>query len=397
MIIEKLNHQGHGIGYINNKITFVPKSLPGDEVDVQITKKRPKYNEATIKRIMQSSKERITPDCPFFATCGGCDLLHLTYSKTLEFKVNKVQEILAKYANLDLPLTIEQSPNPHNYRNKITLKIVNQQIGYYTSGTHTIVPINNCLLAVPAINNFIADIPLLKINNGELTIRCNYNQELLIIIDTKDKLNINYQLFKQKHKIVGFIINQKVVQGEGHFIEQINNHLFQVNYDSFFQVNSAVLNIIANYCLTNLKPEETLIDLYCGVGTFSIILANKYQKVYGLEIMPSAITNALINQKINHLANIKYLLGDVKTTITKIKEPVNAILIDPPRSGIDELTMNTIINLKPQTICYISCEPMTLARDLNHLQEFYNINSIKLFDMFPYTNHVESIVFLERK
>lgn len=397
MIIEKLNHQGHGIGYINNKITFVSKSLPGDEVDVQITKKRPKYNEATIKRLMQSSKERITPDCPFFATCGGCDLLHLAYPKTLEFKVNKVQEILAKYANLNLPLTIEGSPELNNYRNKITLKIVNQQIGYFAEGTHKIVPINHCLLAMPAINEFIIDLPLLKINNGEITIRCNYNQELLIVIDTKDVLKIDYQSFKKKHKIVGFIINQKVIQGEGHFMEQINNHLFQVNYDSFFQVNPAVLNLIANYCLTNIKSEQTLIDLYCGVGTFSIILANKFKNVYGLEIMSSAITNALINQKINCQANIKYLLGDVKTTITKINESINTILIDPPRSGIDEATINTILNLSPQTICYISCEPMTLARDLNCFQESYNISSIKLFDMFPYTNHVEVVCLLERQ
>ncbi len=397
MKIEKLNHQGQGIGYIKEKITFVPKSVPGDELDVQITKERTKYNEAKIKRIISPSPERIEASCPYFNTCGGCDLLHMNYESTLDYKVTKVKEILSKYANLDLPLTIVKSDNPNYYRNKITLKIFNNQIGYYALKTHSMVPITKCLLALPAINNFIEDIPLLKIHNGEIIIRCNYNNELLIIINTQDKLNINYQNFKAKHKIVGFIINQKVVNGEDHFIDQINNHFFQISFDSFFQINSAICSQIAKFCTKNIKPNTNLLDLYCGVGTFSILLAAQFETVYGIEIMPSAINNALINQKLNQKANIKYLLGDVKLTINKIREPIATIIIDPPRSGLDEATIKTILEIMPQEICYISCEPITLARDLSQLLTNYQVKEIKLFDMFAYTNHVETVVLLASK
>ncbi len=396
MKIEKLNHQGHGIGYQDQKITFVAKALPGDDVEIKITKTDKKINEAVILKINEPSPKRIAALCPHFNKCGGCDLLNLTYEDTLAFKKQNVKEILLKYANLEVDPEIIASPSPLNYRNKITLKIKQGNPGYYEEKSHSLVKTDECLLAQQGINNFIKDIPLLKIKNGQITIRANYNDELLIVIDSKDKLKIDYQVLKAKHKIVGFIINKVVVNGDGYFIDRINNHLFQVSYNSFFQVNRAVSAKIFDYCLENIKEADSLLDLYCGVGTLSNCLASKFKTVYGIEIVHSAIKDALVNNKINKVKNIKYLLGDVATAITKIEQQFDTMVIDPPRAGIDRSTIKIINEQLPNEILYISCNAITLARDLKLLAPNYTLKTIKLFDMFPYTAHVECVVLMSR-
>ena len=397
MKIEKLNHQGHGIGYVDNKITFVAKAIPGDHVEIKITKTDKKTNEAKIISFNHESDKRVVPKCPVFEKCGGCDLLNMSYEDTLLFKRNKVKEIFLKYANLEINPEMIASSNINNYRNKITIKINNGKIGYYEESTHYIVETDNCLIAQESINNFIKDIPSLKIKNGEITIRANYNDELLINIDSKDKIKIKFQELKTNHKIVGFIINHQLVNGEAYFIDKINEHLFQVSYNSFFQVNRSIFSEILTYSLGLLKKSNTLLDLYCGVGTFSTFLSPKFKKVYGIEIVHSAIKDALINNKINNITNIDYLLGAVEETVSKIEAKIDTIVVDPPRAGVDKQTMVNIINLLPKEILYVSCNAITLARDIRALSDKYQMEGIKLFDMFPYTAHVECVVLLQRK
>lgn len=396
-VIEKLDNQGRGICYINDIITFVPNTLPGEAVEVELTKTSKKYNEAKVISYIKKSEKRIEGKCPFFGHCGGCELLHSTYEDTLKYKKEKLESIIYRYAHIKTNIDIIPSDKQLNYRNKITLKVADSKYGYYETNTHKLVQINNCLLAEEPINNFIKDFSYLNIKNGEVVIRSNYNKELLIYIKSKEKINPDIEYLKSKHKIVGIILNDKPLAGDTSFIEIINHMLFQVSYDSFFQVNRGICSKLFNLIEQEVKEDETILDLYCGVGTLGINATKKANKAYGIEIVKNAVLNAITNSKINKRDNIYYMLGDVGETLPKIKDEIDTIIVDPPRAGLDDKTKETLLDFKANKIIYVSCDPMTLARDLKDLQEIYNIKTIKGLDMFPFTQHCESITVLERR
>ncbi len=393
--IEKLDNKGRGIAYINDKITFIKNALPTEEVEVTITKESKKYQEGIVTKYIKKSPKRIDSICPYFNICGGCDLLHISYEDTLKYKKQKLEDIISKYANISTNIDIIPSDNILNYRNKITLKVVNKKIGFYEPSTHKLVQIQNCLLAEKSIQNIISDLHYLNIKNGEIVIRSNYNNELIISITTKDKITPNISYLKEHYKIAGIILNDKVINGDDKFIEIINHLLFNVSYDSFFQINRNICSKLFKLIEQETKNSKVLLDLYCGVGTLGI--AANVEKAYGIEIVKNAILNAISNSKINKRNNIYYMLGDVSTVLPKIKDDIDTIIVDPPRAGLDDKTKNTIIEFKPNKIIYVSCDPMTLARDIKELSKYYNLKSIKGLDMFPYTEHCESITVLERR
>ena len=395
--IEKLDNRGRGICYVNNKITFVPNTLPGEVVELEKIKEAKKYNEAKVRKYIKKSEKRIEGLCPYFGICGGCELLHSSYKDTLKYKKEKLESIINKYAHVKKDIEIISSDNELNYRNKITLKVVNSKYGYYEDNTHFLVQIDHCLLAEEAINSFIKDINYLNIKNGEVTIKSNYNKELLIWIKSKDMVNPDIDYLKNRHKIVGIVLNDKSLVGDTLFVEMINKMLFQVSYDSFFQVNRSVCSKLFKLIEEEIDKDDTILDLYCGVGTLGIVATKKAKKAYGIEIVKNAILNAITNAKINKRDNIYYMLGDVSKNITKIKDDIDTIIVDPPRAGLDSITKQTIISFKAKKIIYVSCDPMTLARDLLDLQEVYDIKTIKGLDMFPYTHHVETVSVLCRK
>ena len=397
VIIEKLDNQGRGICFINNKITFVPNTLPTEEVEIELIKETKKYNEAKVINYLKQSPNRIDSICPYFGICGGCELMHSTYKDTIKYKKEKLESILYKYAHIKEDIEIVECNKHLNYRNKITLKVIDNKYGYYENNTHDLIEIDKCYLAEESINKFLEDIKYLDIKNGEVTIRSNYNKELLIWIKSKDKINPDIDYLKSKHKIVGIILNDKPLVGDSSFIEIINHMLFQVSYDSFFQVNRDICSKLFNLIEEEIDEGDTILDLYCGVGTLGINATKKAKKAYGIEIVKNAVLNAITNSKINKRDNIYYMLGDVSNTLPKIKDEINTIIVDPPRSGLDPITKQTILDLKANKIIYVSCDPMTLARDLKELQEIYNIKSVKGLDMFPMTQHCESITVLERR
>ncbi len=395
--IEKLDNQGRGICFVNNKITFVSNALPEEIVNIKLTKENKKYNEAIVTEYIKKSPSRVDSPCPYFSTCGGCRLLDLSYEDTLKYKRDKLKEIINKYAGFNKDIEVISSPNILNYRNKITFKIVDGKYGYYETSSHKLVEINNCLLASQAIQNFIKDINHLDIKNGELIIRSNYNDELLIWIKTEDDIKPDITYLKSNHKIAGIVLNDHPITGDSSFIEIINNLYFTVSYDSFFQINRDICSIIFNLINENITSTDTILDLYCGVGTLGINAAKNAKNVYGIEIVKNAVLNAITNAKINKKDNINYMLGDVGTCLPKIKDSVDTVIVDPPRAGLDNKTKETIINFKPSKIIYVSCDPITLARDLKELKEYYNIEIIKGLDMFPFTHHIETYCYLSKK
>ena len=395
--IEKLDNQGRGICFIDNKITFVSNTLPNEIVNIKLTKQNKKYNEAIVTKYIKTSNSRVKPICPYYNDCGGCDLMHLSYKDTLTYKKEKLENILKKYSNIETNIEIIPSNNNLNYRNKITLKVINSKYGYYISNTHKLVEIDNCYLAEPAIQNFIKDINKLNVINGEVVIRTNYNSELIIIIKTEDDILPDIEYLKQNHKIVGIVSNDKTLIGENHFIEIINHQLFNVSYDSFFQINRDICSKLFNLINNHIKENETILDLYCGVGTLGINASSKAKKAYGIEIVKNAVLNAISNSKINKRDNIYYMLGDVGKNLSKINDRIDTIIVDPPRAGLDNVTKKHLINFHPNKIIYVSCDPITLARDIKELSLYYNIIEIKGLDMFPYTHHIETFCVMERK
>ena len=392
--IEKLDDFGRGICYIDNKVTFVPNTIPNDLVEIKITKEFKNYNEGKLINILIPSKKRIEPKCPYFSKCGGCVLQNMNYQDTLEYKKEKVINIFKKNKLEINPIVIENA-NYYNYRNKISLKVIDKKIGYYEPKSHFIVEIDSCLVASNSINKTISLIKKMGINNGLVTIRCNKNDEVLIIIESKDKLNIDVDSIKENIKLVGIVINNKLFYGEDFLYENINGMFYKISYDSFFQVNPYIAEKIFNIIKENINSNETVLDIYSGVGTLSLTASMVAKKVIGIEIVENAVLNAIHNAKINKINNVDFLLNDATKAITKLNLFFDKVIVDPPRAGLTKTVIDTIKKIKPKEIIYVSCDPQTLVRDIKLLSDLYIINKFYIADMFSFSYHVESVCILK--
>ncbi len=398
VLIEKLDDYGRGITHINNKVVFVENALPHEEVEIQITSDHKKYDEAKVMKYVKKSKDRIESICPHFNECGGCNLLHLSYEDTLLFKREKIKSLLEK-AKIEYKKEIEiiKNDNPFYYRNKISMKIENGKIGFYKDNTHELVEIKKCFLAKEPINEVIKNYKLLNLLNASLTVRCNNNNEILLIIESEEKnYNIELAKLKEKIKLVGIVYNNKTIYGDNFFYERINNQLFKVSYDAFFQINNYVASKLFNLIKNNISENSIVLDLYSGVGTLGISASSSSKEVYSMEIVKNAVLNGITNAKLNKINNMKFLLGDVSKTISKLNIYFDTLIIDPPRKGLDKNSKNFILQKLPQKIIYVSCDPHTLIRDLKELGKEYEIVEFKILDMFSYTYHTECCVKLSR-
>lgn len=394
--VIKFDNLGRGIGYVNDKIIFIPKTIPGDIVNIQITQEKKNYYEGRLVKILKPSSLRKNAICPYFNECGGCDFLNVSLSESLDYKISMINELLTKN-KIDFKVKdIIKSKEIYNYRNKITLKISNGLIGFYQNDTHNLIEINYCYLANKEINNILKDLSILNIKNGTLIIRCNYKNELLLDIKTEDKLE-NINKLVNKYKIIGIVVNDKCIYGDDYFIEWLDNFLFKVSYNAFFQVNPFICTEIFKLIKENTKNSLNILDLYCGVGTLSIVASTNAKKVVGVEIGENAIKDANFNKNLNKQNNLEFICADTKDVLNKITSTYDTIILDPPRSGVPNKVLNKIIDENINKIIYISCNPHTLVRDLNLLKENYKINDFIILDMFPNTHHLESFVILERK
>lgn len=388
--IDRMDHFGNGIGNINGKIIFVKGALTGETVDVTITKDKKSFMEGTINTIIYKSSKRVEPFCNYFGVCGGCSLCHLNYENTLEYKKERVKNILSKF---DIPkINVIRNENDLYYRNKIELKIVDGKLGFYEKSTHNLIEIKECKVTKKSINKSFEFVKNMKLENANVTIRANYNDEVLIIIDSKEKPVI---LNPKDYKIVGIVLNDKCIYGQDNFMEKINNLFFTVSYNSFFQVNNYINLELFNLIKENIVGK-TVLDLYSGVGTLSIVASKVVDKVYSIEVIPNAVKNALINAKINKCYNINFILGKVEDKIGFINDKIDTIIVDPARAGLDKKTIEVINKISPQRIIYVSCDTQSLANNLVDLAN-YEIKKFYILDMFSYTYHIECFCILDRK
>ena len=393
--IEKLDDFGRGIGYVDNKIIFINNAMIGEVVDINITKETTKYYEGEVIKYIKLSNDRVNVKCPYYNYCGGCNILHMNYDIQINYKKDKIKNILNKFSNIELDILTIKNKNINNYRNKIELKIQDNRWGYYNTKTHNFVEINNCMLAKNSINKVIENKKYINIKNGSITIRSNYNDEIILNIKTDDEIDIDINNLKKYIKLVGIVINDKTYYGDNFFYEIINNKLFKVNYNSFFQINSFITNEMINIINDNCYGK-ILLELYCGVGFLGQAIDHNFDKRYGIELNRNSILDAVSNAKINKINNTYYLCGDSSKLISIIKEDIDTLIIDPPRSGLYKTMIKDIINTNSNKIIYVSCNPITLARDINLLKEKYNVKKIYLLDMFSNTYHFETVCILKK-
>ena len=394
--IIKLDDMGRGIGYVDDKIIFIPNTLPREVVNIKITKETSKYYEGEVIDYLNISDKRIKPICPYYDKCGGCSLMHMSYKDSIDYKVKKLNNILKKFSNIDCDIKVIENKNIFNYRNKIELKIENNEWGYYNNKTHNFVKIYKCMLAKESINKVIENKKLFDITNGSIIIRSNYNDEILIIINSEDIVNIEIDELKSIIKLVGIVVNDNVLYGESYFIEKYKEIYFKVNYNSFFQINEYITNKLLDILKENIHGDN-LLDLYCGVGFLGLSVNKKFNNIYGIEINENSIIDAIKNAKINNINNAYFMCSNSSEITNKIKNNIDTIIVDPPRTGLYGNTINDILKINASNLVYVSCNPITLARDLNILKEHYEIKKIYLLDMFSNTYHFESISVLEYK
>lgn len=385
--IEKLDHFGRGIAKVNNVPIFVENALIDEEVETLITKEKKNYMEGIVSKYLKKSPLRMESKCPYYDKCGGCDLLHLSYDEQLKFKENKVKEIIKKFSGLECVNSIVGSKQ-FNYRNKVTLQ-VNKDIGYFKKRTNDIIAIDKCLLVDDKINKIIAELKNVDVSKiNKIVIRVTNLESMVVFYgNITNKINLDVDTI---------IVNNKVIKGNGYIKENINGLNFIISPTSFFQVNNIGMINIYNKVLDYIDGGNVL-DLYCGTGTIGIYVSKKANKVLGIELNKEAVKDALFNKKINNINNIDFISGDVGIILFKNNFKADIVIVDPPRAGLDSNSINNIIKIKPNKIIYVSCDPVTLARDLNILKEHYDVLEITPFDMFSNTYHVECVSVLSRK
>lgn len=382
---ERLNDQGSGVCYYGGKVVFVPELLPGEEANIMLIKEKKNYMEGKVVEYLSYSKDRINPLCPYL-NCG-CQVKSLSYDKQLIYKQEKVKNILKKFSGLTGVVSdIIKCDNINFYRNKITLK-VNKKVGYYKNKTNNFLPINSCAIASEKANEIIKVLNILDLSKVNEIVIKTFNETMIIIDGTLDYT-------KLKKYADSIYMNNHLVYGMEYIETKLFDLTFKISKNSFFQVNTSMIETLYKTAIDLVKNENTVLDLFCGTGTISLILSKYFKKVIGIELNEEAVKCANINKKINNINNVEFICGDANKVCKNLKADV--VFVDPPRSGLSKDGINNILNINPNSIVYISCDPITLSRDLNVLKEKYNVVKVIPVDLFPNTYHIENIAFLKK-
>lgn len=452
--IEDIGVDGEGIGKHDGYTLFVKDAVIGDEVEVKVMKAKKNYGYARLTRILKPSSDRVEPLCSHARRCGGCQIQEMSYAKQLEFKEKKVLGNLERIGGFDARFLenimepIVGMEEPFHYRNKAqfpfgTDKNGEPVCGFYAGRTHDIIANTDCALGV-AVNKEILEIILdfmkqnhissYDENTGKGLIRhalIRYGfatKEIMVclVINGQTVPHVD-KLVRRLSKIEGmtsitFSPNTKrtnvimgdsyeVLWGKGFITDYIGNVKYQISPLSFYQVNPAQTAKLYGLALeyADLQGNETVWDLYCGIGTISLFLAQKAKQVYGVEIVPQAIADARENATINGIENAEFYVGKAEEVLPGYYEKVkteraesgkahpDVIVVDPPRKGCEESLLETMVEMQPKKIVYVSCDSATLARDLKYLcEKGYELRRWRAVDQFPMSVHIECVVALHR-
>ena len=440
--IVDIGQGGVGIGKYEGFTVFVEGGLIQDKVKVRINKSKKNYAVGDIVEIIEKSPFRVDRICSDdLKDCGGCQIQELDYNKQLELKTNEVKQVISrigKLENVEIHETIGMQ-SPCRYRNKAQFPIQNingsTAIGFYRKKSHDVIPTDMCVIQhdindkiIKIIKTYIQAYNVSIYNETTHTgvlrhlvtkVGFTTNEVMVVLVANGTNLpHLNELASVLKENILGFktlVLNvnkaktnvilgkeNKVIYGNGKINDYIGDLVFEISPLSFFQVNPVQTEVLYNKALeyAELKENDTVFDIYCGIGSISLFLAQKATKVYGIEIVEDAIKDAKINAKLNNLNNVEFYVGKAEEVVPKMYsegKTANVVVVDPPRKGCDEKVLDTIVSMKPDRVVYVSCNPSTLARDLAYLDERgYKCVEIQPVDMFPHTMHVETVAKLRR-
>ncbi len=446
--VTSLAFGGKGVARIEDYVVFIRRALPGDNVNARIIKRKKSYAEAVIESFNKKSEQRIEAPCKFFDTCGGCTWQNLGYENQLIHKTKIVSDAVSRISGLKDTTIKPIIPSERNfhYRNKMEFSFAEKKwltfeeledksiskdfaLGLHVPGTFDkIVHLNKCLLQsdeaseiLEYVSEYAQENNLapygLRSHEGLLRFlvirQSHYNKEIMVNIVTaykdvkiEDLAEKLISRFKNISGIVNNINSRKgqtavgeeeiLLAGKDWIEDKIGAFLFRISANSFFQTNTAQASVLYDTTIefADIKPDEIIWDLYSGTGTISLFLAQKAKKVIGFEITQSSVENAIDNAKKYNFENIDFIAGDVIDNMEAMGEDVDIIVTDPPRAGMHEKVVKSILNAEPKKIVYVSCNPTTMARDLKLLEEKYTIEIIQPVDMFPQTYHIECVTRL---
>ncbi len=434
--------EGEGITKINNFTIFIPGAIKNEKVKILIIKVNKTYAFGKIIEILKKSPYRVDSKCSKYKKCGGCNLRHIDYNETLTIKQSIIQNLVNKTLKEKIEVKeVIGMENPYNYRNKLQYPIgLNKKgesiMGIFAKRSHEIIQIDNCLIQnkrsseiANEIYKFIYNNKISVYNENTLNglfrhvvikIGVATGQVMCILIINEDNIpkekelvNILIKKFPDIKTIVknintkntNVILGNKNVNiyGDGYIFDYLGGYTFKISAMSFYQTNPIQTKFLYDYAIkkAKLNNEDIVLDLYCGIGTISIFTSKYVKKVYGIETVFEAVKDGIENIKLNNIENCEFINGNVEDIIEDLvnKKHIlpDVIFVDPPRKGLDNFTIETILKIKTKKIIYISCNPSTLARDLYKLKELYNIEEIQPVDMFPFTSHVECVAVLQLK
>lgn len=440
--IVDLTHEGSGVAKVNGYTLFVPDSLPGETAEIQVVHTKKDYGYGRVKKMIETSPERVDPPCEIYGRCGGCQLQHLSYVGQLNYKRKQVVDAITRIGGLE---GIEVLPtlgmdNPWIYRNKAQVPVSNRDgeliAGFYQKRSHRIIEMDHCLITDESVDEIIQEVKRIAKDTGvepyneethrgalrHIIVRIGRETgEVMVVLVTKTNdlphrknfisgLTTKFPQIKSiahninsKRTNVIYGDETRTIWGRDVIYDKIGSVKFAISARSFYQINPTQTRVLYEKALdyAELTGSETVIDAYCGIGTISLFLAQKAGKVYGVEIVPEAIEDAKINAELNGLTNATFEAGKSEDVIPAwYKQGIKAdvIVVDPPRKGCDEALLQTIIDMKPRRVVYVSCNPSTLARDLRILEDGgFKTVEVQPVDMFPQTTHVECCALLEKK
>lgn len=430
--------QGEGIAKVDGLTVFVPNAILGEKAKIKILKVTTSHAFGKMIEILEKSQYRQEPDCYTYNRCGGCNLRHINYDYTIEMKKNGVENTLKKALNREINIDeVIKMDVPFFYRNKlqypIGIKDGKPTMGVFAERTHEIISTQNCKIQNELSQKIANDIYMFisenkmsvydeKTREGSLRhiiirIGIKTNEVMVTLVSNtkeleKEKALVDCIIKKYSNiKTIVKNINSKntnvilgrdnvVLYGDGYIYDYLLDKKFKISPMSFYQVNPIQTEKLYSKAIeyAGLTGEETIFDLYCGIGTIGICASDNAKKLYGIETISEAIEDAKINAKLNNIENAEFFVGDVEKRLPQFIAERNifadVIFIDPPRRGCDKEALDTIMQIAPRKIVYVSCNPATLARDLKILESKYEIKKIAICDMFPWTSHIECVTVL---
>ena len=431
-VSEGYTYDGAGVVHFGDIVFFVPGLLEGEEAELGVTAMKKNYGYARIVKLKQQSAHRVNPACSVYKQCGGCQLMHMDYEEQKRFKENKVKGVFMQNAKMDItPLPIITSEHLTEYRNKVQVPVQytdgHVKMGFYRGRTNEIAEFEQCLVQTNRSNEIVQFLreKLDALKNGSvfrhvLIKHAHRTGQIMICFVVREypfrncgRLVSSLTESFPEIRSVTCITNRRednvildgkeeVLYGTPYIEETLLGCRFRISARSFYQINPYTTELLYSKAIeyAGLTGNETVVDLYCGTGTIGILCAKHAKKVYGIEIVDDAVKDARINAELNQVSNISFFTADARLGAKRLLEnriKPDVVIVDPPRKGCSKDTLDAVIKMNPKRLVYVSCDPSTLARDCAYMEEAgYHTGNIQPVDMFPHTNHVETVVLMSR-